>query len=178
MDVQDTLGSPVDTLRPVLRAMQNADDMHGLALDAIDHNIRQRLKHQFAGAGLLSRSATLREALQHLRGMVKRAYQLRRMLRRVLKQIIADAFQVARGLASSATPSARGFFSKAFLQAQAHFLVAQQFAPVGGGQALLHLTDKPLVIVHKALNGLSGQQLGIASALGGHLAWLRLHVWI
>jgi hypothetical protein len=52
----------------------------------------------------------------------------------------------------------------------------KQFATVGGSQALLHLTDKPLVIVHEAFYGFARQYFGIAAARGGKTRESCLHI--
>src|SRR5712664_3737199 len=76
--------------RPVLRTVQDAHDMHGIAPDLIDDDVRQRGHHQFTRSLLLACTATVWEALQGGWRVVEFAYQARSVFGRFLEEVICD----------------------------------------------------------------------------------------
>ena len=64
------------------------------------------------------------------------------------------------------------------LHLSADFFMGEQFATVGGRETFLDLADEPLVVVHKTLDGLVRQHLGIAAALSRKTVRLGLHIRI
>jgi len=75
----------LQSLRPLLRAVQDAYDVNDLVGDLVDHDIRKRRKYEFARPLFLARTSTVRERQQRGGRVVNSAHQFRCSLRRVLK---------------------------------------------------------------------------------------------
>jgi hypothetical protein len=58
-----------------------------------------------------------------------------------------------------------------------HDLMVNELASVGGSQTLPQLPEKPLIMIHEALNSLLHQGTHIASTLGGKPGKPGLQLW-
>ncbi len=89
----------------------------------------------------------------------------------VLFEIVGDLGEVAgRGLGPTDTHLAR----IPALNAPFDFVLIDELAAIGRGDAFFDFTDEPLIVVHHALHGLDHQHFAVTALLRCELRELRL----
>jgi hypothetical protein len=118
-------GGQVTPLRPLLRTVQNAQNLNNIADNTIHNDVWQRGKHKLTRPLFLARTPAIRKRQQRLRSFVDGANKLRRVLRCLLKQIVRNAFEVGSGFFSPAQLhlAARLLFGNQLFKMDTHFFV-------------------------------------------------------
>ena len=81
-------------LRPLLGAVQNADDEDDVAPNEIDQDVGQRSKHQLARACAFSRTAAIRKRQERGGRVIDGPYQFRRPGSRVEQKVVGNLLEI------------------------------------------------------------------------------------
>ena len=164
--------------RPLLRAVEDANDENHVAMHRVDDQIRQRSKNKFARLLLLSRTAPVREFQQQGRRIVEGAHQFRRPVRHVLEQIVGDALGIGRSfpcpaeLHSGAGPR----FGQASFEACTDLFMREHVSTLDLSEALFNFTQKPIVVLDRPLDGLQHECFRSHAAAVGRACELGFEV--
>jgi hypothetical protein len=80
--------------RPLLRPVQDANDVNRVLAHGVDHDVGQWRHDEFACALLLAKPAAVRERQQRGGRSVQGAHETLRMTRGVLEEVVCDSFEI------------------------------------------------------------------------------------
>jgi hypothetical protein len=140
--------------RPLLCAMQNADDENQLVAQRVHEQIWERRQHQLARPLLSSWTAPLRESQERGRRLVYHANQSLCPVSCVFKEVVSDAFEIGGSFFRPTKLHLRTvlLLGQAPFESRADLCVREHLSSLDLRESLLDLTQKPIVVLNRPLD--------------------------